>query len=367
MKRRSLLAGAGALTLTVAGGACLAKRRFGSMEAYGQAVATMRAIPAASPTLHDLLRYAVLAASGHNAQPWTFRIGEGRIDILPDLSRRTPVVDPDDHHLFVSLGCAAENLALAGAALGHPGEVAFDPAHDGALVFTHARGPARRSALFDAIPARQCTWAAYDGRPVAAADLKTMADAASVPGVDLVLITDRPRMDRIGALVLSGNRSQMADPEFVRELRAWLRFSPAQALQTGDGLFAASSGSPAVPAWLGPTLFDAMVTVASENDRYAAQIASSAGIAVFVAERADHDHWVRVLRACQRFAFQATALGLRHAFLNQPVEVANLRPDLGSTVGMPGRRPDLVMRFGHGSDLPFSARRPPVIVGPNPG
>jgi hypothetical protein len=27
--------------------------------------------------------------------------------ILPDLSRRCPAVDPDDHHLFVSLGCAA--------------------------------------------------------------------------------------------------------------------------------------------------------------------------------------------------------------------------------------------------------------------
>jgi len=55
---------------------------------------------------------------------------------------------------------------------------------------------------------------------------------------------------------------------------------------------------------------------------------------------------------------QATALGLNHAFINQPVEVANLRPELAKIVGMPGRRPDIVMRFGYGSDLPFSARRP---------
>lgn len=37
----------------------------------------------------------------------------GQIEILPDVSRRTPVVDPDDRHLFIGLGCAAENLALA--------------------------------------------------------------------------------------------------------------------------------------------------------------------------------------------------------------------------------------------------------------
>jgi hypothetical protein len=41
-------------------------------------------------------------------------------------------------------------------------------------------------------------------------------------------------------------------------------------------------------------------------------------------------------------------LGLKHAFVNQPVEVASLRPELAALVGMTGRRPDLVMRFGYG-------------------
>jgi hypothetical protein len=39
------------------------------------------------------------------------------IVILPDLSRRCLVVDPDDHHLYVSLGCAAENILQAAAVL----------------------------------------------------------------------------------------------------------------------------------------------------------------------------------------------------------------------------------------------------------
>ena len=67
-------------------------------------------------------------------------------------------------------------------------------------------------------------------------------------------------------------------------------------------------------------------------------------------------------RACQRFALQATALGLKHAFVNQPVEVTNLRPELAALVCMPGRRPDIVMRFGYGPTLPFSARRPVEAV-----
>ena len=63
-----------------------------------------RAALAADPELRGLIRYATLAPNGHNAQPWRFRAQDGGIAILPDLTRRTPVVDPDDHHLFVSLG-----------------------------------------------------------------------------------------------------------------------------------------------------------------------------------------------------------------------------------------------------------------------
>ena len=100
----------------------------------------------------------------------------------------------------------------------------------------------------------------------------------------------------------------------------------------------------------------------ADNDRYARQIRSSAGLAAFVSEHADKAHWVAAGRACQRFALRATTLGLKIAFVNQPVEVARLRPELAEVIGLPGRRPDLVMRFGYGPTLPFSARRPVTAV-----
>ena len=68
--------------------------------------------------LQELVRCATLAPNGHNTQPWLFELAQDRISIRPDFSRRTPVVDPDDHHVWVSLGCAAENMVIAAAALG---------------------------------------------------------------------------------------------------------------------------------------------------------------------------------------------------------------------------------------------------------
>lgn len=362
MNRRFLLAG-GAVALAGAGAAWRGIRDMGSMRDYEAAVAATRSFLPARPELAELVRYATLAPNGHNAQPWKFRLTDGRIDVLPDPTRRTPVVDPDDHHLFVSLGSAAENLSLAGAARGRPGELAFDPAGGGSIAFVHGTGESRETDLFTAIRMRQSTRADYDGRSVSAGDLRALAEAAGTPGVDLVLITDRPQMNRVRDLVVEGNSAQMGDPEFVRELKSWIRYSPREAIGTSDGLFSAASGNPALPEWLGPTLFDATFKAAGENDKYARQIRSSSGLAVFVSEREDADHWTRVGRASQRFALQATALGLKHAYINQPVEVAALRPALAALVGLSGRRPDLVMRFGYGPALEFSARRPPVLVG----
>lgn len=73
-----------------------------------------------------LVRYATLAASSHNTQPWRFAFEPGRIVIFPDLSRRCPAVDPDDRHLYASLGCAAENLVWAAQAAGQQSRVSYD-------------------------------------------------------------------------------------------------------------------------------------------------------------------------------------------------------------------------------------------------
>jgi hypothetical protein len=125
----------------------------------------------------ELVRYATLAASSHNTQCWKFRIEDRRISILPDFSRRCPVVDPDDHHLYASLGCAAENLIQAAAAFGFSARAIFDASGEGAMHVDLDSASAIRSPLFDAIPQRQCTRGMYDGQPVSADDMSLLERA----------------------------------------------------------------------------------------------------------------------------------------------------------------------------------------------
>lgn len=355
MNRQAFLIGAGATV--VAGGVGFAAWRaaVGSASDYEAYSARLRA-DLAPPDIGHVVRYAALAANSHNTQPWRFRAKDGLIEILPDFSRRTPAVDPDDHHLFVSLGCAAANLAIAASATGRLGEIAVAPGA-GSVRYEFTNGRPRPEPLLAAIAKRQSTRGEYDRRPVSTADLAAIERAVAVPGVKLILVVDRATIGKVRDLVVAGNDAQMADPAFMAELKHWIRFNPRHAMASGDGLFAAASGNPSLPSFLGKLAFDNLFDAKSEGQKYARHIDSSAGIAVFVGDRDDREHWVRVGEACQRFALAATALGLKLAFINQPVEVVRLRAEMAGLVGVTGR-PNIVMRFGHGPALPYSPRRP---------
>jgi len=309
----------------------------------------------------ELVRYATLAPSSHNTQCWKFALEGRAITILPDLSRRCPAVDPDDHHVFVSLGCAAENLSHAGLAHGLQAEARFDTTRDAVHVALTPRA-ALRSPLFNAIASRQCTRGDYDGQALSSEELALLERAGTSSGVRMLLLTGRPAMEQVLGYVVQGNSAQMADPAFVQELKTWIRFNGAEAVRTGDGLYSVASGNPDIPTWIGDLAFRWVFTPQGENDKYARQIRSSAGIAVFVGLAADKAHWVEVGRAYERFALQATALGIRNAFLNQPVEVAAVRSPFAAALGIGGQRPDLVVRFGRGPAMPQSLRRPVQAV-----
>lgn len=355
ISRRSVLVAGSAAALAAGGGYMLARDP-------GHDAAAAALWSARDPgAFEGLVHYAALAANSHNAQAWRFRRTAEGAAIRPDLSRALPVADPDHHHLYASLGCAAENLLLATGAAGRAAAFAFAPEGEGRVEIALA-GNGSADPLFQAILERQCTRSDYDGRAAPARDLAALETAARVEGAEAMLVTDPVRIAQMLELILTANAAQVSDPAFAAELKSWLRFNARAAMETGDGLYSASSGNPPLPAFLGRFMFDRFFTVAAENDRYARQVRSSAGLVVIHSDRDDPAHWVQAGRSCQRFALQATALGLRHAHLNQPVEVAAIRPQLQALLGLGDRRPDMVLRFGYAPPMPRSLRRPVAAV-----
>lgn len=128
-----------------------------------------------------LVAQAVKAPSGHNTQPWKFRQNESAVDIHPDFDRRLPVVDPDDRELFVSLGCAAENLCLAAQTKGYKSVVSVG---DTGIVTVSLMEEAdvKPSPLFNQIDVRQTNRSVYTGEEIALDALRKLQSVCSERG-----------------------------------------------------------------------------------------------------------------------------------------------------------------------------------------
>jgi hypothetical protein len=327
----------------------------------------MQETTTASPLLSheealDLVRLAVLAPSGHNTQPWRFELGADRIVLRPDLSRRLPVVDPDDHALYISLGAALENLVIAARQRSLGAEVAaFAAEAPDAIVVrlrrSHGNEPGREAELFAAIPERQSTRRDYDGRPIPAAILQQLRAAGSgEPGVTLRTFAGPGEVEQLVPFVEQATRTQIANPSFVAELLEWMRFG-SEGRTRGDGLVAAAFGMPPVPRRAGEFVMRRLLSPDGEARRAVGAVRSSSALALFATDRHDRAGWVAVGRSFERLALAATAAGVKHAHVNMPCEVVEVREQLRSHLGLGSAQPLLLVRLGFARWRPRSPRR----------
>jgi hypothetical protein len=325
----------------------------------GQAATPRKGLPPNAPAplkMLGLVRYATLAANGHNAQPWKFALLPDAIEIRPDYSRRLPAVDPSDRELWISLGCALENLIIAARAMGYDPAITYPDANDSIRVALPAATP-RWSATFDAIPLRQSTRSEYDGQAVAASQLNQLRTMPLEEGIGIHAVVDRQGMSSLAGCVYEATLSQHTNPPFLAELIRWVRFDKKEALASFDGLFAPCAGSPAVPRWLRRLFVSGAKpeTLAAADVR---KLQSSAGAIVITSAAERKADWVRAGQVCQRLTLTMTLANIKSAYLNQPIEVPHLRSHLRSSLGLDAAYPQLLVRFGYAAAMPRSLRRP---------
>jgi hypothetical protein len=309
--------------------------------------------------IRECIRYAVLAPSGHNTQPWTFTVDGPSVEIRADRSRAMPVGDPKDRELAIGLGCATEHLVIAARHAGFRALVAVQPQGErGCVRITLRRGSVRSSELFAAIPARHTNRRAYDGRPIPEADLAALAALGEEGGVRVRFLRSRDEFDEIVRLVAHGNDIHLNHKPFMDELISWIRFSRRSIEAHRDGLTSRAVGRPAVPDWFGRLLMRRWFTPARQTRLDAKLIRSASAIMVITSARNDERAWIDVGRAFDRILLAQTLRDIRAAHLNQNWQIPELADGLREVVDLRGEHPQLVLRIGYAAPLPHSPRRP---------
>ncbi len=306
------------------------------------------------------LNFAVLAPSSHNSQPWRFRIDGKTCEVWADRRKALPVADPEDRELTISCGCALEFLRTALRRFGLEEQIRLlpDPRRPDLLARVLVRGP-RESTLedtrmFEAIAARRTTRTPFAARAVAASAVKTIEAAAAEaggPGVVLATVAgDQPRA-RLARLVHEADVVQLGSRAFRRELALWMHHNRSGAKDGLPGYAYGMSELESLAAPLVVRTFD-VGEGRGARDEHLAQ--HSPVLAVLGSERDDTESWLRAGRGLAAALLRAAVLGLTASYLNQPVEVPEMRVHLKRLVPEVGW-PQIVLRMGYG---PLTARTP---------
>jgi len=308
--------------------------------------------------LRSLVEQAILAPSSHNTQPWMFRIDGGRMELHADRTRALPVNDPHDRELTLSAAAALLNARLAAEHAGSRLDVVLLPEGDGSDLLARATlvgdGVADGS-LFAAIADRRTYRRDFADREVPTDVLAALARAAADEGARLELLGPDPRAALV-SLVAEGDRRLFADPRWRRELASWMH-----PRRRGEGLVVPELAAPAMR--LVVSHFDVGRSTAGKD----AKLAQRSPVLAVLATNADTTgDWMAAGQALERVLLTATAAGLQASYLNQPVQVEQLRPrvaDLLDGLGVP----QLVLRLGYPSkELPAAPRRPVDAVNEEP-
>ena len=284
-----------------------------------------------------LLRYAILAPSSHNSQPWEFTIDGPSIGIHAAEDRWLDVADQDKRELYVSLGCAIENLCIAAGQfdLGYEIDYHDDTTPVATLTLTRDTEPAseRPPGLFDEITERYTNHQLFDDRPLSDALYERLRDCVIEDDVTLHTVDDPDRKGSIAELQAKADRRQMDNPEYRRELAHWI----------GIGALGES--------WLKARIGQAVVTHLDLGDSEARKnsklVTSAPVVGVLVTDSDDPTARVRTGQVFERLSLAATAAGVATHPMSQTLERPDMREELADILDGGGARPQHLFRLGY--------------------
>ena len=299
--------------------------------------------PGAAPIerqLRFLLRYAILAPSTRNTQPWRFTVEGNTVQVFADPERGQPVSDPDERELYISLGCALENLLLAAEHFGFWHEVTYFPQRGSAELAASVAfapggtpSPARAGITLDTMVRRHNDNSVYRSAPVPEEVLRRLQACRVEAELRLDLTDDHFFRRWAEQLTLEADHLEFADPEFREELGYWIR----------QGVF----GMPKVLSRLGSlavSRLDLGDPVAKQDQK----IVESAALLGLISATSDtHLAHVRTGQLFERLWLTATAMAVSVHPMSQTMRHPQLRAAMAELIPARGWLPQHLFRVGY--------------------
>jgi len=311
-----------------------------------------------SDQLKFLLKYAVLAPSGPNTQPWKFSINDDQVSLIADFTRSLPSVDPTDRTLYISHGCLLTNLLVAAEHFGFGYNLKCLPEglsgdRTAAVQFSKESGKQKFPDLFREITKRHTNRMKYEDRAIEDETLLRLKDCVNKDGFKLDIITDKEGRTEMADILARAHKIQLGNKAFRKELASWVRPNTSDAM---DGLPGYSFGYSDFESFFGSFIFGTFDMSKSRARIETSYMEESPAVAVLSTQKEDKLTWIKAGVLFETLFLTATKLGVRFDLFSQPIAIPQLRDKMAKILDT--NYPQILIRMGYAEPSKHTPRRP---------
>jgi nitroreductase len=342
--------------------------------------------------LKFFLRYAILAPSIRNTQPWAFRIlSNNTIELYADTSRALTVVDPDRRQLIISCGAALGYLQITINHFGYKYQTGLlsasnEKKEDKRLLAKISINGGTESVsnnnnnttnkqrenntntnllqkedgdrLFGAIPKRRTNRFRFEDRNIPdillagfyyildkypqyqeQQEQQKQDEQREGDQIWLHIVEETDMKNTLAELVAHGDNILLSDKNFVHELIVSTRLNKNYGFRRGA---------------LGISNFISKISpyfqISKKQDEKDCQLAATSSALAILGSYSDGVlDWINTGMALTNILLLASSESVSCSFLNQPIQVSKLRPKLLDAIGREKGFPQILLRMGYNS------------------
>jgi nitroreductase len=308
--------------------------------------------------LEFLLRYAVLAPSGPNTQPWRLSIKDNEVSLIADFARSLPSLDPTNRTLYLSHGCLLANTLIAAEHFGFGYDLKCLP--DGlsgertvAIQFSENGNEHRFPDLFQEITKRHTNRKPYENRAIEPEKIQMLKDCINREGFRLDIISDIEGKSNIADILARSQKIQLGNKDMRKELAKWIRPNTSD---LKDGLPGYSFGYSDFESYLGSFIFGTFDMSSSRARIETASMKTSPAVSILSTDGDDKSTWIKAGMLFETMFLTATKLNVRFDLFSQPIAIPELRQELAQILNT--KYPQLLIRMGYAQPQKHTPRRP---------
>lgn len=293
--------------------------------------------------LKFLIRFAILAPSSHNSQPWLFTIEKNKILVSKNEKRTLPIGDSNNRQLYISLGCAIENIVVVGNYVGFDSSVIFNNEKDYVSIFLKDKTVLERADnLILNIKKRITNRGQYYNKPINQEVIDLINSYKNID-INTDVITDVHTKDKLTDIILESTATSMKDKLFRKELSKYIIPNNSK-LKIGMPGF--TIGLPGIVSYIAPLLLNFFDVSKLSRKKDELILKTTPYIVIIGSRNDDKESWINVGRIFQNIALVATERDISLAVWAAPIQIGNYFKDIQEILGN-NFRPQMLFRMGY--------------------